>query len=359
MKTALEMVRSRCNELLKSMAAAAPPGFDARRAVAQALYDLTEHPAILTCTPDSIARVIQRACQFGLTIGGPLGHAYVVPYKTTATFQLGYRGMIALAVRSGCIRDMQPEIVHMEDEWTYEVTETGTHFRHVPSELPDPGAIRLAYSVITFPDGSRKVSIMLARDLDKRREASKTKRDDNVWAQWPEEMAKKTIVRHDFKYLAPTSGALQEAMVRDEAEDGEALDASWDEPTTEAPKAKTKGERVAERLAVSEGASPAPTAPPPSEAPAPQTDAQQKAIFASLSALELDDSDGVQARRVFAGILGRPVKSRRDLTKADASRILDKLLEAEREPARKAELTAMAIGEPPPEAFDAPPDELR
>ena len=61
--------------------------------------------------PASLMSAIVKASQLGLEVGSAMGHAYLVPYKTEATLIIGYRGMLALARRSGEIQSITARVV--------------------------------------------------------------------------------------------------------------------------------------------------------------------------------------------------------------------------------------------------------
>lgn len=54
-----------------------------------------------SCEPRSIVGAAMLAATMGLSITPSLGQAYVVPFKGQATFQIGVRGLIQLAHRTG------------------------------------------------------------------------------------------------------------------------------------------------------------------------------------------------------------------------------------------------------------------
>lgn len=61
-------------------------------------------PALKNCSPDSIITAALQMESLGLQTG--MGDAYIIPYGDKATFQLGARGYITLAMRSGAYEDI-------------------------------------------------------------------------------------------------------------------------------------------------------------------------------------------------------------------------------------------------------------
>ncbi len=53
------------------------------------------------CTPDSIMSAAMIAATMNLPIDPALGYAAIIPYKNTAQFQLMYKGIVQLCIRSG------------------------------------------------------------------------------------------------------------------------------------------------------------------------------------------------------------------------------------------------------------------
>lgn len=53
------------------------------------------------CSPDSLMKCAMNATALDLPLNKNLGYAYIIPYKGVPSFQIGYRGFIQLAIRSG------------------------------------------------------------------------------------------------------------------------------------------------------------------------------------------------------------------------------------------------------------------
>jgi recombination protein RecT len=77
---------------------------NARAYIQNALLEVSNNPSLQECTPRSIATSVMKAATMRLHVGGALGQAFLVPYKGICTFQLGYKGLHELAVRTGQYR---------------------------------------------------------------------------------------------------------------------------------------------------------------------------------------------------------------------------------------------------------------
>lgn len=67
-------------------------------------------------TPQSFLGAMMTAAQLGVEPNTPLGQAYLIPYRNKGVmecqFQLGYKGLIDLAYRSGEISIIQAQVVY-------------------------------------------------------------------------------------------------------------------------------------------------------------------------------------------------------------------------------------------------------
>lgn len=53
------------------------------------------------CNPNAVMAECMKAASLNLPISKSLGFAYIIPYKDVPTFQMGYKGLIQLAQRTG------------------------------------------------------------------------------------------------------------------------------------------------------------------------------------------------------------------------------------------------------------------
>lgn len=76
------------------------------------------------CDPKQVFGECLKAASLKLPINKQLGFAYVVPYKGTPQFQIGYKGLIQLAMRTGAYKYINAGIVY-EGEFVGENKLTG------------------------------------------------------------------------------------------------------------------------------------------------------------------------------------------------------------------------------------------
>lgn len=194
---------------------------DPDRLVRVALTAMSRNPELLECSPASWVLALQEAGSLGLEPNGVLGHAYLVPRwnKNTkgkeAQFQVGYRGLVELARRSGKVLDVSSEVVRDTDFFEY-AKGLNPRLEHVPQ--PDAeGQVTHVYAIAFFANGFKKFEVMTRAQVERIRALSPAGKS-GPWVDHWEAMAKKTVVRQLCKEL-PLAAVDQALLSYDEAVD--------------------------------------------------------------------------------------------------------------------------------------------
>jgi recombination protein RecT len=188
------------------------------RIVAMALTMVRGSEALQRCTPISIVAAVVQAAQLGLVPDGVLGHAYLVPRKGQAVFQLGYRGAVAVAYRTDKVR-IRGRAVRACDHF---LAVEGSDHRVEHRRLYGPGAVEspivAAYATAEFPDGGRDERVMDMWEIEKAKKVSASVKSGKTspWDEWPEQMCEKTAIHRLMKQL-PLSTETILAVTRDDA----------------------------------------------------------------------------------------------------------------------------------------------
>lgn len=205
-------------EIQQQIALALPKQMTPERLLRIALTEVRRNPKLAKCSQESLLGAVFQCAQLGLEPGGGLGHAYLIPYKNEVSFQIGYRGMLDLARRSGQIRSIEAHVVYEGDR--FEATlGLESNLVHEPdwgnSNRNDAKKITFAYAVAHLIDGGRQFEVLSKGELDaaKRRSLSGS---SGPWASDYPAMARKTAVRRLFKWL-PMSIEIAKAVELDEA----------------------------------------------------------------------------------------------------------------------------------------------
>lgn len=84
---------------------------------------------LLDCSAESVWSVAIKAAILKLPVDPELGQAYIVPYKGKATFQLGWRGLVQLALRSGMYERINVTNIYRDEIEKYDPIEEEITFK--------------------------------------------------------------------------------------------------------------------------------------------------------------------------------------------------------------------------------------
>lgn len=181
------------------------------------LSALSTNPQLGSCTPKSFLGAMMTAAQLGLEPNTPLGQAYLIPYKNHGVlecqFQLGYKGLIDLAYRSGEVTIIQAHTVYSNDEFTYELG-MEPKLNHIPAKSNRGDPIYF-YAMFKTKSGGYGFEVMSMEDVRAHAKRYSKAYSNGPWQTNFEEMAKKTVLKRVLKY-AP----LKSDFVRGLAQDG-------------------------------------------------------------------------------------------------------------------------------------------
>lgn len=218
MTTELQKKTNTIRELLKKsegqIRAALPNFLTVERMTRIFLTTIQKTPKLLECDQKSLIGAFMQSAQLGLEPDGILGQAYIIPYGNKAQFQIGYKGLLALARRSGEITSFNAQVVYEKDKFEFEYG-LNDKLKHVPC-MNDRGSLIAVYAIARFKDGGYAFDVMFKCDIDKIRKSSKAQSTkDSPWNTWEEEMWRKTVAKRLMKYL-PQAIETQRASQIDE-----------------------------------------------------------------------------------------------------------------------------------------------
>ncbi len=183
------------------------------------LTAMSTNPQLAECSPNSFLGAMMQAAQLGVEPNTPLGQAYLIPYRNhgrlECQFQLGYKGLIDLAYRSGEITSISAHEVCENDDFEYELG-LDEKLRHKPA-LKDRGAVILYYAVFRTKAGDSGFAVMSVEDI-KNHSQKYSKAAGSSYSPWAtnfDAMAKKTVIKQALKY-APIKTEFVRAASTDE-----------------------------------------------------------------------------------------------------------------------------------------------
>lgn len=178
------------------------------------LTALSSNPKLQACTPMSFMGAMMQAAQLGVEPNTPLGQAYLIPYGGVCQFQLGYKGLIDLAYRSGEVSSIQAHEVHENDTFEYEYG-LEPKLRHVPAQT-DRGPVTFYYAVLKLKNGGVGFEVMSRDDVETFARKKSKAYNNGPWKTDFDEMAKKTVLKKVLKY-APLKTEFARAVASDES----------------------------------------------------------------------------------------------------------------------------------------------
>lgn len=204
------------------------------RLVKRALLTFSKNPRLQEVTPESFIRCVLEAAELGLAIDGKLCHA--VPYdnkvklpggreewRKEAQCQPDFKGIIAVAKRTGRIIDCSAEVVCENDQFAHGRAGPVCRLEHSYDEKADRGEVVAAFAIIILPDGSWRYELMQRKELDaiqKRSKAEIARAKGHVkstpWTTDTNEMRKKTVIKRGLKTYLDDPGLVRALEIDDD-----------------------------------------------------------------------------------------------------------------------------------------------
>lgn len=195
---------------------ALPKHLSPDRMLQMATTIIVRNPKIAECTTVSVIGAVMQASILGFRPVESLGQCYFVPYGGVCQFQIGYKGYIDLARRSGELKMVYAEVVRKGDEFSYEF---GLEPKLIHKPNPDSaGEITHVYGVAHYKDGGYNFIVLTRADVEnlRRRNASQKERPSGAWLTDYAGMAKAKAIKQLAKYM-PLSDEFADAVLSDEA----------------------------------------------------------------------------------------------------------------------------------------------
>ena len=183
------------------------------------LSALSSTPELNNCSRESFLGAMMTSAQLGLEPNTPMGQAYLIPYRnnrkgvTECQFQLGYKGLIDLAYRSG-VKSIQVHEVYENDVFDFEYG-LQPELKHKPA-LTDRGNVIAYYAVFETAEGGAGFEIMSREDILKHAKQYSKSFGSGPWKTDFDAMAKKTVLKRVLKY-APLRTDFVRAVESDES----------------------------------------------------------------------------------------------------------------------------------------------
>ena len=160
-----------------------------------AMTAITKNPKLAECTQASLMGCLLDIAQLGIEADGRRAH--LIPYGTTCTLIIDYKGLVELVKRSGEVVTIHADKVCKNDDF---LVDMGEIKKHLIDYSRDRGEAYAYYAYAKMKDGSLQTEVMTKAEVEKIRQGSKGK-NSTPWTQHFDEMGKKTVFRRLSKWL--------------------------------------------------------------------------------------------------------------------------------------------------------------
>lgn len=200
------------------------------------LQIVSSNDLLVNADPTSVYQAAAVAATLDLPLNNNLGFAYIVPYnakqkdgsyKQVAQFQLGYKGFLQLALRSGQFLAINEAPIY-EGQIKSNNPLTGIEFDFTAKKSD----LVIGYAAyFKLLNGFEKTLFMSVDELKKHgKKYSQTfKKDYGLWKDDFDAMARKTVIKLLLSKGAPLSVEMQKAVITDQAviNDADTLDVDY------------------------------------------------------------------------------------------------------------------------------------
>lgn len=198
--------------------------FAPERYIRLAMVAVGKNDRLQQSTHESILSSVIQLATWGLEPSGATGEAYLVPYRNKGVLecqpQVGYKGYITLAKRSGHVRSIWANLVYQHDEFRMNMGDDEPPHHDAPWDEDERGNCLGGYAVARFTDNGIYKIRMSLNEINKIRDNSPGYRytKSGPWKDHWEEMAKKTLIRRCSKGV-PLSPELAEVFAKEDDQD--------------------------------------------------------------------------------------------------------------------------------------------
>lgn len=198
------------------IASALPKHLTADRVIQMAATTIHRNPQIAKCTPASLLGSVMQASILGFPPVDALGYCYFVPYGKEVQFQIGYKGYIELARRSGRVKMVYAEVVREGDEFEAQFG-LNPDLKHKPT-FDSSKPLTHVYAVCQFNDGGYNFIVLSKSDVERLRMRNPMQKGTpkGAWATDYDAMAKAKALKQLSKYL-PLNIDTQTELATDES----------------------------------------------------------------------------------------------------------------------------------------------
>ncbi|MFG6267018.1 recombinase RecT [Streptococcus dysgalactiae subsp. equisimilis] len=193
-------VAARINQMKDADGLMIAPKYSVSNALSSAYYAL-KNGGLLNKDQDSIYNALLDMVTQGLSPAK--NQCYFVPYGNTVKLTRSYFGTMKVVKQLPEVKDIYAEVIYKGDDFKIK-NENGrkVFVSHDTDWMNADNEIVGAYCIIEKEDGEKILTVMTKKEIDKSWSKAKTK---NVQNDFPQEMAKRTVINRAAKQFFNTS----------------------------------------------------------------------------------------------------------------------------------------------------------
>lgn len=182
---------------------------------ATSVLSIVQNNSILKkASNESIYGAAMKAAVLNLPIDQSLGYAYIVPFKGQAQFQMGYKGYIQLAQRSGLYKSITHGVVYKAQLVSYNPL-----FEELEIDFTQPkDEVAGYFASFKLLNGFEKVSYWTKEEVEAHGKRFSQSYAKGPWATDFDAMAQKTVLKSILSKYGPLSVDMQTAIASDNAD---------------------------------------------------------------------------------------------------------------------------------------------
>lgn len=185
--------------------------------VASLLSVVTNNNLLVKASNESIMTAAMKAAVLNLPIEPSLGQAYIVPYGREAQFQLGYKGLIQLAQRSGKYKSINSGVVYKSQFISYNPL-----FEELEIDFTQPQDEVVGYfAAFKLLNGFEKVTYWTKEQAYAHGKRFSKSFNNGPWKSDFDAMAQKTLLKQIISKYGPLSIEMEQAIVADNETENE------------------------------------------------------------------------------------------------------------------------------------------
>ena len=192
-------------------------------------------PGLAKCEPKTLLYCGLKATSLNLPLDNNLGFAYAIPYGQAAQFQMGYRGFVQLAQRTGQYKSINVIDIRQGELIGWDVFTEALELELIPDQDKREKQPVIGYAAMfELLNGYTKRTFWTRERVEKHGKRFSKTYNNGPWKTDFDAMAKKTVLKDLLSKWGPLSTEMQEAMkydqavIKDESGEPEYLDAEFE-----------------------------------------------------------------------------------------------------------------------------------